>query len=222
MTTLRFPRGLYGITPEWDDTPRLLDAVALAAQNGMRALQLRRKTASAEAIEQQALALLPVCRAHGVVLIINDDWRLALKVGADGVHIGRDDGDITQARKALGARALIGASCYNDAALGLSALDAGVDYIAFGAVYPSSTKPQATHASLALITQMRAHVDTLSAPRPAIVAIGGITPDNAPAVVQAGADSLALIAGLFEATDIAAAAHACAHLYSHTGSQHVT
>ena len=222
MTALRFPRGLYGITPEWDDTPRLLDAVALAAKNGMRALQLRRKTASADAIAQQAKALLPVCRAHDVVLIINDDWRLALSVGADGAHIGRDDGDIAQARAALGPRALIGASCYNDPSLGLSALAAGVDYIAFGAVYPSSTKPQATHASLALITQMRAHVETLHMPRPAIVAIGGITPDNAAAVAQAGADSLALIAGLFDAPDIAAAAAACAHLYSYTGSQHVT
>ena len=217
MTALRFPRGLYGITPEWDDTPRLIDAVALAAQNGLRALQLRRKTASADAIAQQARALLPVCHAHGVVLLINDDWRLALAVGAGGVHIGKDDGDIAQARAALGARALIGASCYNDAALGRTALAAGVDYIAFGAVYPSSTKPQATHASLALITQMRSHVDALASPRPAIVAIGGITPLNAPAVVQAGADSLALIAGLFDAPDIAAAAAACAHLYPQTG-----
>ena len=222
MNRLRFPQGLYGITPEWDDIPRLVEAITTAARHGMRVLQLRRKHSDAAALEQLARALVPVCHGLNVRLIINDDWRLAKAVGADGVHIGKDDGELGEARAALGPDALIGASCYNDPQLGLAALAAGVDYIAFGAVYPSSSKPQATQASLDVIRQMRAHVDTLAQPRPAVVAIGGITPDNAAAVAAAGADALALIAGLFEATDIAAAATACSQLYSQNGSHHVT
>ncbi|MBO1112083.1 thiamine phosphate synthase [Bordetella petrii] len=210
MSPLRFPAGLYGVTPEWDDTGRLLDAVRLAAAGGMTALQLRRKDASPALRAAQARTLAPLCRELGVVFLVNDHWRLALEVGADGAHLGRDDGDLAQARAQAGPDLILGASCYDDLALARQLLEAGADYIAFGAVFPSSTKPQAVRAPLALLGQARVLAATRAAPRPAVVAIGGITPANAPQVAQAGADSVAVITGLFEAPDIRQAAQACA------------
>jgi len=210
MNSLRFPAGLYGVTPEWDDTGRLLDAVRQAAGGGMTALQLRRKDASPALRAAQARALAPLCRELGVVFLVNDHWQLALEVGADGAHLGRDDGDLAQARAQAGPGLILGASCYDDLARARQLLEAGADYIAFGAVFPSSTKPQAVRAPLALIGQARALAAGSAAPRPAVVAIGGITPANAPQVAQAGADSIAVITGLFEAPDIRQAALACA------------
>jgi len=215
---LRFPAGLYGVTPEWDDTGRLLDAVRQAAAGGMTALQLRRKNASPAQRAAQARALAPLCRELGVVFLINDHWQLALDVGADGAHLGRDDGDLAQARAQAGPGLILGASCYNDLTRARELLEAGADYIAFGAVFPSSTKPQAVRAPLALLGQARALTADRGAPRPAVVAIGGITPANAPQVAQAGADSIAVITGLFEAPDIRQAAQACAA--SFTASTH--
>lgn len=220
MTPLRFPAGLYGVTPEWDDTDRLLAAVRQAAAGGMRALQLRRKHASPDARAAQARALAPLCRELGVVFLVNDHWRLALDVGADGAHLGRDDGDLAQARAEAGPAFLLGASCYNELERARQLLQAGADYIAFGAIYASPTKPQAVQAPLSLLAQARelatqhAERDMTSSgsavARAAVVAIGGITPALAPEVAHAGADSIAVITGLFEAPDIQAAARACA------------
>lgn len=233
MTALRFPSGLYGVTPDWDDTDRLLAAVRAAAAGGMRALQLRRKNATPEQRAAQARALAPLCRALGVVFLINDHWRLALEVGADGAHLGRDDGDLAQARAEAGPDLILGASCYNELARAHQLLDAGADYIAFGAIFTSPTKPQAVQAPLSLLAQARdltarhasgqagaaQQTQATAAPaanvaRAAVVAIGGITPALAPQVAQAGADSIAVITGLFEAPDIEAAAQACAAPFS--------
>ncbi|MEQ4618277.1 MAG: thiamine phosphate synthase [Corticimicrobacter sp.] len=211
-SALRFPRGLYGVTPEWDDTARLYDAVAAAIKGGMTALQLRRKTAPDALRHEQALALAPLCRAHGVAFLINDDWRLALEIGADGAHLGRDDADPFEVRRAAG-RLLLGVSCYNEPERARMLLEADVDYIAFGAMYPSSTKPLAVAAGPECLDAARTLIAALPAPRPAIVAIGGITPANAAPVVQAGADSLALISGLFDAPDIEQAARTCSRLF---------
>jgi len=213
MTALRFPRGLYGVTPEWDDTDRLLDAVRQAAEGGMRALQLRRKNVPDAIRAGQARALAPLCRELGVVLMINDHWRLALDVGADGVHLGRDDGELAEVRR-LAPDLIIGASCYNEPERARRQLDAGADYIAFGAVFPSPTKPQAVQAPLALLGQARELAARRPLPRPAVVAIGGITPDNAAQAAQAGADAIAVITGLFETPDIRNAARACAAPYA--------
>jgi len=207
---IRFPRGLYGITPEWDDTDRLLDGIRAAARGGMRALQFRRKTAAPANLYAQAHAVVTLCRELGVLSIINDDSRLALRVDADGVHLGRDDSDVATARQHLGPNKLIGVSCYDDIERARAALAAGADYIAFGAVYPSPTKPQALHAPLAILGQALALTRALPAPRPAVVAIGGITPVNAASVVQAGADAIALISSLFDSHDIDTAAQRCA------------
>jgi len=209
----RFPCGLYGLTPEWGDFNRLLDAVACAAAGGMVALQWRRKTLRPDQQLAQARAMAARCRALGVVFIVNDDWRLAQAVDADGVHLGRDDAQLSEARQALGAGKRIGCSCYDQPALARQAIEQGADYVAFGAVYPSATKPDAVRATFAHIAEGRRLAQACAHPRPAVVAIGGITPDNAAAVVQAGADSLALIQGLFEAPDVTQAARACQALY---------
>lgn len=214
MTSLRFPRGLYGVSPEWDDTERMLAALDAAAAGGMSAFQWRRKTASPDAAVEQARRVVQRCRELGVVSIINDDWRLAALIGADGVHLGRDDGSLTEARIALGPDRIVGCSCYNDPGLAQRALMADIDYIAFGAMYPSSVKPDAVRALPEHLRQARQIAETAEGVRPAVVAIGGITPENAAAVVQAGADSLAVISGVFLAPDIEAAARRCASLFN--------
>lgn len=212
-STLRFPRGLYGVSPEWDDTARMLAALEAAAAGGMVAFQWRRKTAAPDAAVEQARQVAQRCRELGVLSIINDDWRLAALVEADGVHLGRDDGNLAEARLALGPGRIVGCSCYNEPALAEHALLADVDYVAFGAMYPSSVKPEAVRALPEHLAQARRIVAGSAGPRPAVVAIGGITPDNAAAIVQAGADSLAVISGVFLATDIQAAARRCADLF---------
>lgn len=213
----RFPRGLYGITPEWDDTDRLIRAVEAAAAGGMAALQWRRKTAVPASRLPQARALAARCKALDIVFIINDDWRMAATVDADGVHLGREDGLIVEARQALGPDKIIGRSCYNELSLARQALADGADYIAFGALYPSKIKPNAVRATLEHIQQARRLAEqatTLASPsRAAIVAIGGITPQNAAPIIQAGADSIALISALFESPDIQAAAAQCQALF---------
>ncbi len=212
---LRFPRGLYGITPEWDDTDQLIAAIEQAAAGGMTALQWRRKTIAADHRLAQARKVMQRCQELGVTAIINDDWRLAGMVDANGVHMGQDDGSVAKARQALGPGKLIGVSCYNDLDRAQGMLQADVDYIAFGSVYPSNIKPDAVRAPLDLFTQARALTQATApqGPRAAVVAIGGITPDNLAPVVSAGADSAALISALFNAPDIQAAAQQCQTLF---------
>lgn len=212
--TLRFPRGLYGVSPEWDDTERMLAALDAAAAGGMTAFQWRRKAAAPGAEVEQARQVVARCRELGVLSIINDDWRLAALIDADGVHLGRDDGSLADARVALGPDRIVGCSCYNEPALAERALLADVDYVAFGSMYPSSVKPDAVRALPEHLRQGRQIVASAEGPRPAVVAIGGITPDNAAAVVEAGADSIAVISGLFLAADIEAAARRCAALFA--------
>ena len=206
MPTLQsdFPRfrGLYLITPDDADTDRLLARVAPLLVHAA-CLQYRNKTADTRLRECQAVALLAVCRAASRPLLVNDDVALAARIGADGVHLGEDDGDIAAARALLAADARIGASCYDDPTLARSAIDAGADHVAFGAFFPSPTKPLARRATPALLRETA----TLGVPR---VAIGGITPDNARPLIAAGADLIAVISGVFDAADPVAAARAYA------------
>ncbi|MGH8083474.1 MAG: thiamine phosphate synthase [Lysobacter sp.] len=194
-------RGLYAITPDEPDTAQLVARVATVLGAGATWLQYRNKDADAALRREQALALQPLCRAAGVPLIVNDDWRLAAQIGADGAHLGEDDGELSAARAALGGDAILGASCYDDIALAHAAAAHGASYVAFGAFFPSPTKPHARRAS----TQLLEQAAPLRLPR---VAIGGITPDNARGLVVAGADLLAVISGVFDAPDPAAAARA--------------
>ncbi|MFD0740010.1 thiamine phosphate synthase [Lysobacter koreensis] len=194
-------RGLYAITPDDADTKRLLARVETVLRAGAAWLQYRNKHADQVLRDQQARALQPLCRLHGVPLIINDDWRLAAAIGADGAHLGKDDGELTVARAALGRGALIGASCYDDLALAQRAVAGGASYVAFGAFFPSTTKPSARRAPTGVLRDTA----QLGVPR---VAIGGITPDNARSLVVAGADLVAVISGVFDAPDPAAATRA--------------
>lgn len=196
-----FPSGLYGVTPDWDQRQTLEHAVRLAAKGGMTALQLRQKAANSSLRRELAEHLLPICRQAGVALIINDDWRLAQAIGADGVHLGRDDDDPAMVRAALGPNMYLGVSCYGDLDRAKDMLALNVDYVAFGAMFASGTKPQAPPIALGVLTQARALVDDI-APQAGVVAIGGITTDNAASVLQAGADCLAVVGGLFLSPDI--------------------
>ena len=206
MNPTRPPRGLYAITPDETDTERLLARVETVLSAGATWLQYRNKAADTALREHQARHLLPLCRRHGVPLIVNDDWRLAAALRADGAHLGEDDGEIAAARAALGDAAILGASCYDDLKLARLAADAGASYVAFGAFFPSPTKPNARQATLDLLRDSA----PLGLPR---VAIGGITPDNARPLVDAGADLLAVISGVFDAVDPAAAVRAYLHCF---------
>lgn len=198
-------RGLYLVTPDDTDSARLLARVAPLLAH-VTWLQYRNKTASPRLRAEQAGLLQALCAGAGVPLLVNDDPRLAAEVGAGGVHLGEDDGGIAAAREILGDAAIIGVSCYDDLALARAAAAAGADYLAFGAFFPSATKPGARHATPALL---EAAAD-LGLP---LVAIGGITPDNGAIAVAAGADLLAVISGVFDAADPVGAARALRALF---------
>ena len=194
------PTGLYLITPDETDTTRLLARTAPLLAAGVTWLQYRNKAAGSALQHEQASALLELCMPTGVPLIINDDVRLAKAIGAAGVHLGEDDGDIAAARALLGENAIIGASCYDQLELATRAVAAGAGYVAFGAFFPTRSKTGTRHASVGLLTD----AVSLGVPR---VAIGGITPDNARCLIAAGADLVAVIAGVFDAPDPVAAVH---------------
>lgn len=200
MNAAAWQRGLYLVTPDEPDTGRLRDRVA-AVLGEASLLQYRNKGASPALRSEQALALLPLCRAAGVPLIVNDDTDLAHAIGAAGVHLGEHDGAVQHACAVLGDAAIVGASCYDDLGRARAAAAAGASYVAFGAFFASATKPGARRAALSLLQETA----SLRLPR---VAIGGITPDNAPVLIGAGADLVAVIAGVFDAADPAAAARA--------------
>jgi thiamine-phosphate pyrophosphorylase len=196
--SVRHARGLYLITPEEPDTARLLARVAAVLPQAAW-LQYRQKDADSARRHTQATALQALCARAGVPLIINDDVALAEAVGAAGVHLGEEDGDIAAARARLGEHAIVGASCYDDATLAERAVAAGASYVAFGAFFPTASKVTTRRATPELLTGAAA----LNVPR---VAIGGITPDNMAPLVAAGADLVAVIGGVFEASDPVAAA----------------
>jgi len=193
--------GLYAVTDEALDGG-LIAAAAEALAAGVRILQYRDKSDDSQRRKMEAIVLRALSRRHDALLIVNDDPALAQAVEADGVHLGRDDTDIAEARRLLGPRAIIGVSCYDSLELGRSAAAAGADYIAFGSVYPSPTKPDAVYAPLGLLTAAKRE---LGIP---VCAIGGINPDNAGPVLAAGADMLAVISGIFSAPDIEQAVRA--------------
>lgn len=200
-------RGLYAITPEGLALPVLLARVEAALSGGVAFVQYRDKLAGPQQRAEIASLLLALCHRFGAHLIVNDDLALALAIDADGVHLGGTDGDLRAARQALPAGKLLGASCYADFAQARSAVAAGADYVAFGAVYPSPTKPFAQRAPLSLIARGRAELPV------AVCAIGGVTVDNAQPLLAAGADLLAVITDLFEAPDIACRASVYQQLF---------
>ncbi len=191
-------RGLYAITPETPDTEWLKRTVADALRGGAAAIQYRQKGLSREHAEAQARTLQALCHASGRPLIINDSIDLMLAIDADGVHLGRDDGDPFAARERIGTGKLLGVSCYDDFERAFRYREVA-DHVAFGAVFASPTKPGAVRAPLELFGRARAlGLNT--------VAIGGITAANARQVVDAGADAVAVISAVFAAPDVASAA----------------
>lgn len=189
---LKFPRrGLYAITQTEGKSPeQVLQQVEAALRGGVKVLQYRDK----QPLDAVGLAgdLLALCHRYGVPLLINDSVELALAVGADGVHLGQDDGEIEAARHAMGDDAIIGVSCYNNLQRATAAEAAGADYVAFGRFFPSGSKPLAKPAEIATLIQAKREIQL------PIVAIGGILPGNGGQLVAAGADLLAVIGGLFD------------------------
>lgn len=200
--------GLYAVTPDISDTNELLRSVRLALQGGARVLQYRNKTADGTLKLAQARALRQLAREFKTTFIVNDDAHLAAQVDADGVHLGGEDGSVTEARALLGNSRIIGVSCYNRPPLALEAVRQGADYVAFGAFFPSGVKPEAVKAEVAMLQAVR---KKLAVP---IVAIGGITQQNAAALIEAGADAVAVISALWHAPDIEASAQEFSTLFS--------
>ena len=205
-------RGLYAITPEYADGARLLSELEAALAGGCRIVQYRDKTSTMSERVSRAHALRELTRRYGASLLINDDIAMSFLVKADGVHLGKEDGNLMAARAMLGPTGILGASCYADFAAAQVADAAGVDYVAFGAVYPSPTKPDATLAPKDLFFDAKIRLTAASC------AIGGISLENAPPLIAAGADLLAVITDLFSAPDITARAAAYQRLFEEAQS----
>jgi thiamine-phosphate pyrophosphorylase len=199
--------GLYAVTPDMADTDMLAHKVESAVRGGAAAVQYRNKSGTDAGRLEQLRRLAPVCRRHGAMLIVNDSVALARDAAADGVHLGRDDGDVGAARRMLGPAAVIGVSCYDDLQRARDARAAGADYVAFGSFFPSPTKPGAVRASLGLLRQARRELDL------PIVAIGGIGVQNAAGLIDAGADALAVVSALFDAADVESQARRISRLF---------
>lgn len=206
MVSRRLEPGLYAITdPSLLRGTELYSGVEAALRGGAVLVQYRDKEAPPTLRRERATRLLEICRRHDRPLIINDDPILALEIGADGVHMGQEDGSLEEARRLLGPAKVLGATCHDSLALAERAVATGADYLAFGRFFTSRTKGQAPGAPLSVLTDAGA----LGLP---MTAIGGITLQNAGAVVAAGADLVAVVHGLFSASDIEARARQFTHL----------
>lgn len=192
--------GLYLVTPDWDDTARLLDVSGAALEGGAALLQYRHKSAPEAQRREQAGALLVLCRRHGVPLIINDHIALCMELDADGVHVGGTDLSVQEARALVGPDKIVGASCYGDLQRASVAQAAGASYLAFGGFYPSLVKRYSFRTEIDLVREARARFDL------PLVVIGGMTPENATPLVERGAHMVAAISAVFSAADPGAAA----------------
>lgn len=196
-------RGLYLVTPNWDDTERLLaltDAALAATSTAL--VQYRHKDASPALRAEQAQALLALCRRRGCQMVVNDHLDLCRDIDADGVHVGHTDMAVTQARALLGRDKIVGASCYGDLDLALAAQDAGASYVAFGGFYPSPVKKYSFVTPPELLDRARERIGL------PIVVIGGMTPANAAPLVARGADMVAAITSVYGTGDPAGVARA--------------
>lgn len=201
-------RGLYLVTPNWNDTERLLAATEAALRGGAALVQYRHKEADAVLRIEQAAPLLALCRRHGTPLVINDHLDLCMHLDADGVHVGGTDIAVDHARRLLGADKIVGASCYGELALARSAQAAGASYAAFGGFYPSPVKKYTFVTEPALLTEARAE---LTLP---LVVIGGMTPANAAPLVARGADMVAAITSVYAEADPESAARRFSMLFA--------
>jgi thiamine-phosphate pyrophosphorylase len=191
----RCPRGLYLVTPDEPDTARLLALLTKALAGRPALVQYRSKCMSGASLRAQAGAVVGVCRAAGVPCVVNDSVTLAREVRADGVHLGREDGDAATARRMLGPDGLVGVSCYDEWARAVTGQAQGADYVAFGAMFSSRIKPDAVHAPIELVMRARRELDCV------VAVIGGITAERTPPLVAAGAGLIAVMSDVFDAPD---------------------
>ena len=201
-------RGLYAVTPNWDDTDLLLQKTIDIIQGGARLIQYRHKTADAAQRLEQAGALLKLCRQHNVSFIINDFVELAEQLDADGVHVGGTDESVASVRARMGANKIIGASCYGSLKLAGQSAHDGASYIAFGGFYPSLVKKYEVSTPSGIIAQAKRVLDL------PIVVVGGMTANNARILVQNGADMVAAISSIYTATHPSEAARAICQLFA--------
>jgi thiamine-phosphate pyrophosphorylase len=200
-------KGLYLVTPDWDDTDKLVAATEQAIAGGASLLQYRHKTASAELRTEQASALLNLCRRLKVPLIINDHLDLCERIDADGVHVGGTDASVAEVRTKLGKAKIVGASCYGDLQLARDAAAAGASYVAFGGFYPSRVKKYEVTTSPDIITRALSDIDL------PLCVIGGMTPKNARPLIELGANAVAAISSVYAATDHRSAAAEFASMF---------
>jgi thiamine-phosphate pyrophosphorylase len=200
-------RGLYLVTPDWDDTDRLLDVTRQALDAGAALVQYRNKTASGALRQEQAAALLALCRRHGRPLLINDHVDLCLALDADGVHVGGSDAPVATVRSALGPSKVVGASCYGEFPLARAAEDAGASYVAFGGFYPSRVKVYEVSTSPQIVARAKLQL------RVPVVVIGGMTAENARPLVDLGVDMVAAISSVYQAPEPDVAAGEFARLF---------
>lgn len=199
--------GLYLITdPCWGKL--LFNKIESALQGGCRLVQYRNKLASEPQAEAESRDLLALCQHYNTPLLINDNHSLAARINADGVHLGQGDADCVQVRRQLGPNKIIGVTCHDQLPLARQAQEDGADYVAFGRFFPSETKPEAGHAPLSLISEAKQQLDV------PVVAIGGITLDNAPSITSLGADMLAVSHSLLSAGNCNKQAEAFARSFS--------
>jgi len=190
-------KGLYAITDEQLITAdHFSETIESALQGGVRIVQYRDKSSNQQKRFQQASIICSLCQQYHAISIINDDIELAKAVNADGVHLGKDDDSISNAKQILGQQAIIGVSCYNDISQAITAEKNNADYVAFGAMFSSPTKPDAVNADLAIISDAKR---LISIP---VCAIGGITDKNIQQLIRHGADMAAVISSLFSSRDI--------------------
>lgn len=201
-------KGLYIVTPDWDDTAQLVQATDLALQGGAVLVQYRHKTADATLRSEQATALLQVCRQHGVPFIINDHLDLCLALDADGIHVGGTDASVAQVRAAVGPDKIVGASCYGTLQLARDAQAAGASYVAFGGFYPSRVKKYDFKTAPEIVAQSKAEIAL------PVVVIGGMTVENCTPLMAQGCDLVAAISSVYMQPDVRAAAQQFSDLFA--------
>lgn len=203
--------GLYIVTPDWDDTGRLLAVTELALQGGAALVQYRHKTAGPALRREQAAALQALCRRYARPFIINDYVELCMELDADGIHVGGTDASVAKVRAAVGPSRIVGASCYGSLQLARDAHHAGASYVAYGGFYPSKVKQYPVTTGVDILALSKAQI-----PLPSVV-IGGMTQENAAPLVAAGADMVAAISSVYLADDPQAAAQGFVALFRPRG-----
>ena len=189
-------KGLYAITPDSADLNTLVHKTQLVIEGGAFMVQYRSKIHDRDVKMHQCAAILRLCREYDVPCIVNDDVEMCRILEADGVHLGENDDNIAEVRHILGEDAIIGSSCYNQLERAKQAQKEGASYVAFGTMFPTPTKPGAPRATLALLKEAKREIHI------PIVAIGGITMNNAHDVIETGIDAIAVITSLYEAKSI--------------------